>query len=68
MEHFMRSVLTSFGKYYRIRHHGSGRVFETPYKARLIESLEEERSLDSYILRNHIEAGLVNWKHFGDKI
>ncbi len=67
MEHFMRSILTSFGKYYRNRHFGSGRVFETPYKARLIES-HEERRIDKYILRNHVEAGLFNWKHFGYKI
>ncbi|MCD8507647.1 hypothetical protein LRY58_05135 [Candidatus Woesebacteria bacterium] len=45
MEHLMRSVMTAFGKYYRGRHGGSGRVFETPYKATLI-SKKKKRKCD----------------------
>ncbi len=68
MEHFMRSVMTSFGTYYRIRHDWSGRLFETSYKARLLESKEDQSKIQRYILRNHIEAGLLNWLHFGYSI
>ncbi len=68
MEHFMRSTMTSYSKYFSKRHNISGRLFGSIYMAVEITSLDQERSIDKYILSNPIEAGLIAWKHVGRKI
>lgn len=65
---FMSSLLTSYGLYFSRKYNHSGRLFEGPYKARLLKTPEEKDQVRIYILDNPIVAYFDDWKHVGVKI
>jgi putative transposase len=68
MESFMRSVMTSYSRYYCKKYGHSGHLCEGPYKAILLPTPHDRQRIRKYILANPIEAGHFNWKHVGDEI
>lgn len=59
MAAFMRSLLTSYSRYFNARHHRSGSLFESRYKASLIEE-------DSYLLHitRYIHLNPRQWRSY----
>jgi len=68
MEHFMRSIMTSYSLYYCRKHAHSGHIFEGPYKAIILLNKGDIWRTRKYILSNALEAGYLNWTHVGQKI
>jgi putative transposase len=68
MEHFMRSVITSYGRYFCSKYNHSGHIFEGPYKAVLLKTKQDIWRVRKYILSNPSEAGFYNWPHVGLEI
>lgn len=64
---FMRSAINRYNVYIREKYHRKGRLYESPYKARLIEN-DALTSIRNYILANPIEAGLQSWRHVGTSL
>lgn len=67
IERLMRSCLTQYSLYINKKYKRVGRLFQSPYHARIV-SLREIEKMRIYVLNNPIEAGLEKWKHCGNKL
>jgi len=56
---FMHKLDTSYTKYFNLNNHRTGRLFESTFKAKLIESDEVLLHISRYILINPVIAKLV---------
>ena len=52
LEKFMRSLMTSYSRYFNLRHHRTGPLFESRYKAVRIESESHLEHISRYIHLN----------------
>jgi len=59
MQKFMRSVMTSYSRYFNLKYKRTGALFESRYKASRIDS-------DSYLqhITRYIHLNPKNWKHY----
>lgn len=56
---FMHRLDTSYTKYFNMNNHRSGRLFESTFKAKMIESDEVLLHVSRYIHRNPVAKGLI---------
>ncbi|MGH9421649.1 MAG: transposase [Thermoanaerobaculia bacterium] len=59
LSRIMRSVNTSYAGYFNVRHRRSGYLFQSRYKAFLVDGEEYLLSLIRYIHENPVRAGIV---------
>jgi putative transposase len=65
MEKFMRSLMTSYSKYFNIKYKRTGPVFESRYKAVLIMNNEYLQHLSRYIHLNPVNWGIYKYSSLG---
>jgi putative transposase len=64
----MHEIAVNYGLFLRSKYKHSGRVFQGPYRARLLYTPGDILFVKNYIQNNHIEAKLYGWKHYGIKL
>lgn len=62
---FMQKIGTSYVMYFNRKHERSGRLFEGPFKAKLVEKDEYFSHLSTYIPLNPVELFWNDWKGRG---
>lgn len=62
---FSRTLTGMYCRYIAEKYRRTGRLFESSYKAVLLENEAQYLDTRRYVLSNPIEAGLFNWKHVG---
>jgi len=67
IEHFMRSIMTSYGMHYSKKYNTEGRLFGSSYKAERILDKKHLSQIKQYILTNAARSGFDDWKHEGKK-
>jgi REP element-mobilizing transposase RayT len=56
---FMHRFMTSYAMYFNKRHDYVGRLFQSPYKAKIVDNLNHFNKIVNYISENPVKAGLV---------
>jgi REP element-mobilizing transposase RayT len=55
----MHRFMTSYAMYFNKRHDYVGRLFQSPYKAKVVDNLNQFNKIVNYISENPVKAGLV---------
>jgi len=65
MTRFMKTITQRYVLFFNAKYKQSGRLFESCYKARLLEEDNDVDTCQKYILNNPVDEGYSNWQHSG---
>lgn len=65
MTHFMRSLSVSYARYIMEKYNHFGPIYESRYKALPLQNKGDVERILTYIKKNPLESGYVNWPHRG---